>query len=92
MTVFSFLPPSHWRWELAAPKLSAAWLDNMDIFIYFSRIRTSAQKGYYRTLNRHGSLAFIVFFLLHQDDHRRMAMGIMGMAWTLLRECCINAL
>ncbi|KAK2062451.1 hypothetical protein LY76DRAFT_668522, partial [Colletotrichum caudatum] len=42
------------------------WITWTFLFFYFSGVRASAEKGYYRTLDRHGSLAFIVFFSIRQ--------------------------
>ncbi|KAK2030970.1 hypothetical protein LX32DRAFT_296379 [Colletotrichum zoysiae] len=58
MTVFSFLPPSHWRWELEAPKLSAAWLDNMDFFLLFLRSPHECGEGVLQDLEPAWQLGF----------------------------------
>ncbi|KAK1598994.1 uncharacterized protein LY79DRAFT_204870 [Colletotrichum navitas] len=64
MTVFSFLPPSHRRWELAAPKLSAAWLDNIDIFYLFGGPHECAE-GVLQDLEPAWQLGFhcVLFYL-----------------------------
>ncbi|KAF0322854.1 hypothetical protein GQ607_009854 [Colletotrichum asianum] len=47
----------------------------------FFGVRTKAGKGKHSTLNRHSSLAFIVFFSSHQDGHGRMMTGLRPSCW-----------